>query len=540
MSVEEFNQPSGQAIEAADFHAPGEQQRSNYQTTSKTGSSRGIIEVHSSASWWHSQFNLMVFVFALLGVATLLFILLTPAPNDGAANTRISAAGAVTKVSVAQDQEQSSAPFDESRREQARADSQDILASLLDTKKLLEEKNVESWGNERYLAAVESAEKGDELYKQKNYAEAIRQYSSALGAFEAIYDLIPNELSRRVSLGIKAINDGKSDLALKQFRSALMLDQNFIPALQGLERVKTLDEVLALVAAAALDEQDFVNSDDLNDIEQAKMKYQQALALDGGAQPAILGLAKASELETDKRYRIAMSNGFNALFSNRYANARQAFNSALALVPNDKTAKNALRQSLASDKRTSLGSLLKGAKRFESSEQWANALSNYQTVLQRDANQVSAKIGRIRSQARLELDQSLKTVLADPLALSRATVKQRAQDILIDARGITSKGPLLSKQINTLEKILTQAESTIKVSFNSDSLTQVSLKKAGAKRINLGRFDIKKLALKPGRYTLIGTRLGYHDTRTELELAPAESSVKSFTVACNQPISDAG
>lgn len=542
MSVDESNKPRGLAIEAAEFEAPGKKQDSNYQETAQAGNSRGVIEVHSSAPWWHSQFNLMLLVFALLGAATILFIAVTPTPDAGTSNTLINADGEVTQGAgvKADASEDESAPFDESRREQARVDSQDILASLLDTKKLLEQKDAQSWAAERFAAAVKSAEDGDELYQQKNYSDAIKQYTSALGSFEALYELIPEELNRRVSLGMNAIAEGKSGLALKQFQSALLLDQNHIPALQGLARVETLDEVLALVAAAALDEQEFIGSDDLEDVQQAKLKFQKALELDANADAAVVGLERVLELETKKHYRVAMTEGFNALFANRYTVARRAFNKALGFVPDDKTARDALRQSLASDKRTSLGSLLSGARRFEANEQWSNALSNYQTVLQRDPNQISAKIGSIRSQARLDLDKSLKLVLSDTLALSRPTAEVRAVSVLADAKAIAKRGPALSKQIAQLEKSLAQAASAVKVSFNSDSLTQVSLKKAGAKRINLGKFDIKNLALKPGRYTLIGTRLGYHDKRTELELTPSGQAVRTFSISCNEPISDAG
>ena len=146
-------------------------------------------------------------------------------------------------------------------------------------------------------------------------------------------------------------------------------------------------------------------------------------------------------------------------------------------------------------------------------EEWASALSTYQAVLQRDPNQVSAKLGQIRSQARKQLDQSLVDVLADPLALSRATQRSRAEKILADARAIKTKGELLTRQIGQLDASLKQLDSAVKVSFSSDQLTDVSLVKVGAKPISLGKFSRKNLALKPGRYVVRGTRLGFKDER---------------------------
>ena len=557
MSVEDQNQPlnkplahsankpagqaKGKSIEASEFQAPDDQLTLSQANDTVTGSNRGLIAERSGASWWHSQFNLMLCVFALLGIATLLFITLTPAPTVGRDSTLISASGeaSIGQPLVASDVEEQIAPFNESQREQARTDSQEVLAELLEIKKKLEAKEVSVWAQAPFQSALALAEEGDQLYQQQDYTNAIQQYKNAVSSLESIEELVPAELKRRVAEGMAAIREGKSELARERLDAARLLDRNYIPALQGLQRVETLDQVLQLAAAAALDEQDFAVSDLLADIEQAQQKYQQALDLDSQSQTAINGLDRTKSLRVDKQYRLAMSDGFSALFASRYTNARSAFNQALRFKPEDPTAASALRQSLASDKRTSLSSLLSGAQRFEQNEQWASALSNYQTVLQRDRNQVSAKIGRIRSQARVELDKSLKDILSDPLALSRSTERAAAEAVLKDAKGIASKGPMLKQQIAALESSIKQVDSTVKVSFNSDALTQISLKKAGAKRINLGKFDVKNLALKPGRYTVTGTRLGFHDVRTELELNPNVNGVQSFTIACTDQIVDA-
>lgn len=539
MTTEDIKKSQDQTIEAVEFQRPDSAPALDDGSVNSGLSRRQIIS-RSDAPWWHSQFNLMLFVFGLLGLATVLFIILTPAPEVSRPSTLINARGeSSVGESAVVDTQPEIAPYDESQREQARADSQDVLSELLDAKKALEAKDVKAWAEDSFEAALALAEEGDQLYQQQDYAAAIQQYQGAVNALEKIEDLLPAELRRRVGEGMAAIAEGKSDLARELFESARMLDRNHIPALQGLERVKTLDQVLELIAAASLDEQDFGISDDVSDIEQAEQKYQQALDLDGQALSAKTGLQRTTQLKADKQYRVAMSNGFSALFSTRYGAARAAFNQALQFKPEDQTAKSALRQSLASDKRTSLRSLLSDAARFEKTEQWASALSNYQAVLQRDRNQVSARTGRIRSQVRLDLDTALKNVLADPLALSRRTEREQAQALLADAKAITRKGPALKQQIAALDQSLKQIDSTIKVSLNSDALTQISLKKVGAKRVVLGKFEVKNLALKPGRYTVTGTRLGFHDVRTELELSPGGDSVQTFTIACTDLIADA-
>lgn len=522
-----------QHIEAINFDAPGERQSPSPRLNQQDevgGALRPVVNV----KWWHSQFNMMLSVFGLLVLAAVLFVVLTPPPEAANLSTVVESDGS-TRTAQATEQEQI-APWDESRRAQARTDSQEILADLLDSKKGLESKNVSEWAAEPYDAALLRAAEGDDFYKRQDFANAMQQYQGALDDLRGIDALIPDVLASRVSAGQQAIDDGKTGLAKEQFQAALRLEPNHIPALSGLDRAKNLDQVLEIVRAASANEQDFLASDELAHLNQAEQKLQQALALDAQMLPAKEGLARVQQRAADKRFRDAMSQGFSALFKGSYASARKGFSSALKIRPGDPTASAAYRQSLASDKRSSLSSLISVAKRFEAQEEWASALSNYQVVLQRDPNQVAAKLGQIRSQARLDLDQEINSVLADTLALSRSSQSDRANAVLSDARAINSKGAKLSSQIASIESALQQLDSTVKVSFQSDALTDINLTKAGANKVRLGRFTTKKLALKPGRYVLTGSRLGYRDVRQEIELRANSSSVQTFKLVCNEPI----
>jgi len=523
-------------LEPADFQAP----IGGTESAAPKQHSRQAIISAGTGAWWHSQFNLMLIVFALLGATAVIFILLAPEVNSDASNVRVAVSGSSSKekaVAPVVDEAAEISPFSQAQTEQARTDSQDILADLLDIQRALKNKQVEVWASQDYEAGLEMAELGDDLYSQKDYIGAIDKYRSALKLFEEIEQEVPLEVTRRVNLGYEAIDEGKSELANKHFQSALLLDKNSIPALQGLDRVQTLDQVLQYLAVAADFEKQFLARDDLSDLEEAQVNFQAAIDLDESTQSALLGLQRLKSLETDKLYRDAMSIAYSGLFSGRYSAARSGFNTALEHKPNDEIASAGLRQALASDKRVSLSALLTAASRFESQEQWASALSNYQTVLQRDRNQVSAKIGQIRTKARLDLDRKIKDVLSDTLILSKATEKERAKSILSEANAIKSKGPSLVAQIAELENALSDTEVTIKVAFNSDQATEVTLKKEGSKRLSLGRFDSKRMALKPGRYVLTGTRLGFRDVRKELVLtAGSKDTIQQFSIVCKQAL----
>lgn len=536
--MSETKKPS-RSIQPSVFEAPGKSAtpKSSYEANS---SANNALLVKHGAPWWHSQFNVMLCVFALLVLAVLSVIALIPKPSASSYNTVLTSTGEskVTEQTVSQ-AEQSQAPWSESRKQQARSDTQDVLAELLTLKKELEAKTVLDWARSEFESSLALADQGDEFYKAKDFPEALKRYQRALEEMQSIGELIPLVVQKRVSSGNQALSAGKSSLAKEKFQQALALEQNNIPALTGLDRASTLDKVLALMQSAQLDEQEFAVNDQLQSIVDAQQKYQQAIAIDARSELALTAQQRVATLMLDKQYRLAMSAGFNALFANQYSQAKNGFAAALKLKPNDGTATAAYRQSLASDKRSSVRSLIANANAFEKREEWGQAVSTYQAVLQRDPNQVSAKLGTIRSNARSELDQSIRGVLQDPLSLSKATQRVKAEDVLNDARAIKKTGPVLKGQISQLESIFSGLDTNLKVELNSDSFTAITLLKDGAKKIRLGTFSQKKMALKPGRYVLSGSRLGYVDVRREINLEPGANGVLVFSIACKTPINSA-
>ena len=67
-------------------------------------------------------------------------------------------------------------------------------------------------------------------------------------------------------------------------------------------------------------------------------------------------------------------------------------------------------------------------------------------------------------------------------------------------------------------------------------MTEITLTKAGSKRIRLGVFNEKNLALKPGRYTLKGVRLGFKDEVREIELRANGDAIQRFSILCDTPV----
>jgi hypothetical protein len=69
------------------------------------------------------------------------------------------------------------------------------------------------------------------------------------------------------------------------------------------------------------------------------------------------------------------------------------------------------------------------------------------------------------------------------------------------------------------------------VVLQSDGLTQVSIYHVG----RLGQFTSQTLELRPGTYTVVGSRPGYRDVRQTLTVKPGSNQI-TLDIRCEEPV----
>ena len=176
---------------------------------------------------------------------------------------------------------------------------------------------------------------------------------------------------------------------------------------------------------------------------------------------------------------------------------------------------------------------LRRAQSYEHQEMWQHANDAYAKMQALDTSVIKAKVGLIRTQARAILDNNLQAAIDKSERLATNTVYIQTQALHQDAMRIKKPGKRLRQQIAQLGKLLLLAKQPVAVKFQSNNLTNVTLYKVG----ELGSFDAKSMDLKPGKYTLIGTRNGYRDVRREFTLAPNKDGI-IIIVQCDEKISN--
>ncbi len=240
---------------------------------------------------------------------------------------------------------------------------------------------------------------------------------------------------------------------------------------------------------------------------------------------------QGSRKSAEERFHRHLSGGLTAYHEKNYALARSELTKAQELKPNTPEVLEALAQVEAAVRLQSMGDIQARAAEAEALEDWAKASDLYAAALALDRTLQFAVQGRERSLQRMEIDKRLQFYLQKPEALESDESLARAAEVLNRAEGIEPKGPRLNHQLEAFRQLVKEAQIQIKVTLVSDNLTEVSVYRVR----RLGRFTAQELLLRPGRYTVVGTREGYKDVRQEILVKPGEPPPQ-VTIACREKV----
>ncbi|MEO0423815.1 MAG: protein kinase [Pseudomonadota bacterium] len=460
----------------------------------------------------------------LLVLSGVVLSLLSPKVDAPATVGRTSAPPAPTAEEPSRAESSIAAPMEFARLRRERDAMLDDVNRVLDLRSALEARDVANWGGDAYLEAVALGDRGDELFKANDFIASAEAYAQAATLFEELEVQAPEVAASRLQDGWAAYEAGKAADAILAFEQALAIDDSLRDARDGLGRAQQLDQVLALTSKA----QDLERAGDLRDAASA---YEQVLALDGDRQDARTALANLRSRLDRSSFDQRMSEGFAALSAGDFTGARRAFEAAGRLDPNASVVRDALAQVDVDARGQQLSALGTKAEQLVAQERWREALEAYDQALAIDASLRFAREGREVAARMSELYEQLSFYADDPQRLTDNSILQRAARVLDSARQATPRGPQLEERQDRLARAIDEVRQPVLVRLASDNRTEVRILRAA----DLGRFQQTELQLRPGRYTVIGTRDGYRDVREEFTVTVGGQS-QVIDVRCVEKI----
>ena len=414
--------------------------------------------------------------------------------------------------------------YTEEELEALRVEADGLLAQLLNQQSQLDRRSAAEWGGDDFENYQELGRSGDDAYLADAFHDSVGAYEQALDLGEELLTRSIELIDAALEAAREALEAGNADVAAEQFSLVLQIEPDNAVAQAGLLRAQQLPEVLALVRRG----EDLERSGDL---EGAVRAYREAVALDGLWAPARSALGVLEATIRDRRFDDLMSRGLNAMAAEEFEDAHELFARAVALRPDSEEARSAQMQADQSLKLEQIALVEARALAFELRERWDDALSLYNDALQTDSTLAFAQEGRERTQYRVDLDLKLRNLIDRPELLFDDDVLRDAQSLAAEAGGISPMGPRLGEQVASLDRLLRLASTPLPVQLQSDERTEVTLFRVG----RLGQFLVRDLELRPGDYTVVGSRPGYRDVRMTFTVLPGQP-LDPIRVECAEQI----
>lgn len=414
-------------------------------------------------------------------------------------------------------------PFRQLELERAEAEAREALGHFVELQRALEEDmNVDAWGGAALAAVLDRATEADRLFLEGGYEEALVEYAGALADLETVRERGETLYRDAIARGRTALDERRPDDAAVAFSEALTVHPDSVEARTGSARAERQPEVLDLLREAERARLRGAPREAIGFLEQARSLDRLTAGIDAA-------LAEVRSEIVREAHRQRLSRGFTALEQGDYDAAEAVFRDILAERPDDAAAQAGLAQTERERTMSRIDRLHAEARERENAGDWEAALAAFEEALRMDPNLQFARDGRMRLRRRAQAVREMRDYLADPAALSEDAVFAQARALLERAQADTGAGDAYRNTVAAFAALLSRAGIPVELVLVSDNATEVTVYRVG----RLGSFARRALQLRPGRYTIVGSRAGCRDVRKEIVL---DAGMAPVTIRCEERI----
>jgi len=445
-----------------------------------------------------------LWVYIALGVLSLLAIAVVVLLPDMTPEVRLEKSATVPAARAAQG-------IDPRATEQAlaRRKAEAALHEVLKLQAQLDEEGVRRWAQKDYTGALEELAAADVAMQAGRFSQALQGYQGLVGKLTDLLHSQPRRLVAALLAGAKALQVLDASEAAKQYAIALAIDPKNIRARQGARRASHLNEVVALVDSAKYHEQQ-------SEWMAAHDAYAKAVRLDAEFTPARAGLKRVNARLEKIRWHELLSTFYQAMDRNDLQAASATLKKIRAQRPRSPELKQAVARLVSTAQESALKKLRAKSEHLLAAEDFAGALATYDKALQVDPKAAFAQAGHDESERRLRLSSAMHDLLLKPRQVFAEKPLENARKLLAAVQALDGVGPKLAAQRDRLQDLIRVAETPTRVTLLSDGLTRVNVYRVG----DMGHFAKRQLKLRPGAYTVVGSRDGYRDVRVTLQVKP--------------------
>jgi tetratricopeptide (TPR) repeat protein len=406
----------------------------------------------------------------------------------------------------------------------ARGRAQKTLQEYLQLRARLELDNAAEWGEPGWSESAVHASNGDRHFAQRRFTTAEREYKQAFDRLQQLQDNRSAMLDSALERGKRALAVDDVDNAVEAFQTVLKIEPEHPDAVAGIARARN--------RAVVIDQMNLGRAAEANgDLETARAAYQQAVKADAGYKAAAQALERVKSAINTQAFTRAMSAALQALDAGKTTAAAEALAQAQRLRPNDRAVGDARQRLQAMRAQAGLNRVRRQVQAEVRDEDWRAAVSLYRKALAIDSSAAFARTGLGRAEQRVRLHEQFDHYLDQPSRLYSTAPLANAEKLLASASDAPPTEPRLAGKISRLRQLVSVARTPVTVTLTSDGETDVVVYHVA----RLGKLQAHQLDLRPGDYTVQGSRAGYRDVRKVIRVRPGRP-VPPLMIRCEETI----
>ena len=416
----------------------------------------------------------------------------------------------------------------EKEKEKEKEINEQVEIDWMLKKSQAEEDKLPVWASEDYEKALVIVNKGYE----NNESEI--HFNEAISIIDEIYErkeVIFNEL---LSKGKKLIDSEELLKAEQILLKAQAIEINNKEVNRSLERIKNRNKVNELY-------EDAIEKEKNNQLDEAISLLEKAQTIEPEYKKITDKINDISRLLKEYEFNKKVSHILKALDNKNINLAKNELKTIKAFNIN-KTIINELEIKIEEEiKNIEIKRLKTIAKKQEKNELWKRAKKTYKKILNYNSNVNGIIVNEKRVDAYIYLNKLIDNINHKPERLQKEKILNQAKQSIkyvrneIDKKNSIyyskNKTPKLIKKISLAEKIVNDASTIINVKIRSDNKTNIIIYKVA----KIGKISETSLELRPGKYTIVGSRTGYVDYREIIKIT-ADDHERLITVQCREKI----
>lgn len=390
------------------------------------------------------------------------------------------------------------------------------------------------WSQEKYLSAIETADKAEQFKNNEQFEEAEQHYKKAIMIIDEELKTKNEKFNLFLSSAVKALQEERIIEAAEWFKKAQAIETQNKAVLKGLYQIERREEVNQKFNQALKFEQE-------NELKKTLALLDEILTIDPDYKKAEQKQISVKQKISANEFKQAISQVLTLIEKKQYYDARAALKQAEKINSADEIIAELDKVIAEKIKLLTIKQLKKRAGSQEKQEQWKKALKNYLTIKKYDIDISGIEIDIRRVSAYIKFNDILDKIILKPQRLNDNLVFEQLKKSLLYVDNKLSKNnyllyplektPDIGKKLITAKKIMEDAGKIIIVTLNSDKQTDIVIYKVG----KFGKLDSKTLYLRTGSYTIVGSRKGYRDYRRKINIMPSQQRV-NIEVICSEKI----